>query len=125
LERKNKAFLCNKSNNWFFFYKVLELFIFTVTNRCKKLLLPCLFKDGKNGLNVASDNVMIQLFVNKILTFVKRNSIFVSAFLFFCHQGARTQRITRFFSSPDSPVSPSPFHRIFSLWFKNKLCLIF
>ena len=72
MERKNKAFLCKLSNNWLFFYKVLELFIFTVTNKCKKLLLPFIYKDGKNSLNVASDNVIIQLFVNKILTFVKR-----------------------------------------------------
>jgi len=35
LERKNKAFLCKLSNNWLFFYKVLELLFFTGMKRVK------------------------------------------------------------------------------------------
>jgi len=47
-----------------FFYKVPELFIFTVTKPDKVLLNNCYYKDVKKSIKVAYDIIIIQHFVN-------------------------------------------------------------
>jgi len=89
-----------------FFYKVRELFLFTVTKTDKLLLQCCYYKDVKIRVNVASDIIMIQHFVKQNLTFVKEIQMILDFVLRIlnCHQGAKAQSFIKMLLFPQSSL---------------------